>query len=632
MIYSTSEKSQTKVADMKIYYPVSLFIFVCVFSCIPVYSQENTKMTDGVAAVIDSLRNNGIVFQQNAPRPDIKLSREQAIRFLQQRTRSSYWNDPNDPFRQALNHLVFEASNEKFDSIQRYLEKYPYDSLQIPWDKFYIWEPLRLKIPFVSIPPFPMRADSTISGDSLSVNEGDSTLAQNFIQSLSFNKPLAGLKDTTIMVIIDTLETTTSNRQGFPFRYLDYPYQSDSIKVAVSALLDYLGQRDSSQITFTGASRSSIPVWINTKSNGTMRRYWLKNEFNDSVTVWIGNEGRNTFGLYLEQGINFRKPMKQADYSEAKIDLQKIDRSKLEKQNIVVKKQYWNYRTESSMVFSQSALSNWVKGGENSIATALDITGFADYKRPELKLSSSNFVRLKLGFMSSGGEDIRKNLDLLETNSKLNHKAFGKFDFSAIMLFKTQVAVGKTYKTDKATDIETATDVSKFFNPAVLTLGFGLDYKPNKETSINFSPLSYKGTYVPAGGKITPDSLLNGKIDQTRYGIEPGKTSKHEPGASFMISRVSRPMKNVTLTNRLQLFTNYINNPQNIDIDWELIAVYNLNWFTDLRLNTHLIFDDDTKTTVIDGGVPVKLEDGTEKKTARIQFKELFGVSIMFKF
>ena len=33
-------------------------------------------------------------------------------------------------------------------------------------------------------------------------------------------------------------------------------------------------------------------------------------------------------------------------------------------------------------------------------------------------------------------------------------------------------------------------------NPATLTIGLGLDYKPNKTTSINFSPLSYKGTFV----------------------------------------------------------------------------------------------------------------------------------------
>ena len=91
-----------------------------------------------------------------------------------------------------------------------------------------------------------------------------------------------------------------------------------------------------------------------------------------------------------------------------------------------------------------------------------------------------------------------------------------------------------------------------------------------------------------------------------------------------MISNTWKPFKSVTVTNRLQLFTNYINNPQNIDIDWEAIVVANLNWFTDIRFNSHLIFDDDTKT--------VEIKDGISKKTARIQFKEMLGLSMVFRF
>jgi hypothetical protein len=167
-----------------------------------------------------------------------------------------------------------------------------------------------------------------------------------------------------------------------------------------------------------------------------------------------------------------------------------------------------------------------------------------------------------------------------------------------------------------------------------LTIGIGLDYKPNKETSINLSPLSYKGTFVPAGKKLQKSTVLvPGEIDQTRYGVPLGKKSLNEPGASFMISRISRPVNNLTVTNRLQLFTNYIHNPLNIDVDWEMIAVVNLNWFTELRLNTHLIYDDDTKTVLMSGGHPVLLEDNkTQKKTSRAQFKELFGISLSFRF
>jgi hypothetical protein len=70
-----------------------------------------------------------------------------------------------------------------------------------------------------------------------------------------------------------------------------------------------------------------------------------------------------------------------------------------------------------------------------------------------------------------------------------------------------------------------------------------------------------------------------------------------------------------------------------VDVDWEMIATAKLNWFTDVRFNTHLIFDDDTKTVeqYLNGKTVLK-PDGTEKKTARIQFKEMLGFSVFFRF
>ena len=41
---------------------------------------------------------------------------------------------------------------------------------------------------------------------------------------------------------------------------------------------------------------------------------------------------------------------------------------------------------------------------------------------------------------------------------------------------------------------------------------------------------------------------------------------------SFLLTHEYKPFKKLAITNRLQLFTNYINNPQNIDIDWEMIG------------------------------------------------------------
>ncbi|MBN2666753.1 MAG: DUF3078 domain-containing protein, partial [Bacteroidales bacterium] len=519
---------------------------------------------DSAVAISDTIQTSPAFRHDTVPPQVIVLSQDEAVRLLQKKFRFRPGRQAVDPLYGAIGRLLVASSTPPFDSTKLYLTEYPFDSLRIAGDTL----------------PSVRRMTNALTVDTI-----------RRIDSLQ------------IPVIADSLA------------FSGYKFRNDSIRAAVNVLLDYLEARDSSIIRFTGPGVGEYPLWLNSGSD-RMIRFWLKNDLADSVTVWIGNPSRNTIGLYLEHGVFIRRPTRQGNVSEAKIDVEPRDNTTLVDINrILTKSQYWRYRTEASFSLNQGMVSNWVKGGENNISTALDLTWFADYNNKSKLLSSANFARMKYGLIKSGSEDIRKNLDLLETNSKLNHKAFGKFDFSAIMLFKTQISKGYNYPDE--------TPVSKFFNPGVVTLGFGLDYKPNKKTSINLSPLSYKGTFVPdtAG------------IDQTKYGVAADRRSKHEPGASFMIMNEMRPMKNMVVTNRLQLFTNYVNNPLNIDVDWEMIIQTHLNWFTDVRLNTHLIFDDDTKTLLFDKDKnPVMGDDGNQKKTARVQFKELLGLSFIFRF
>ncbi len=480
------------------------------------------------------------------------------------------WKNLRDPLRSAIGQLIFEASNPPFDSVEFFLEKYPFDSISVPRDDFFIREPMRFRVD----------------------------------------------EDTTILVIVDTLREVRSDNPEFPFRYYRYPYEGDSIKAAVGALLDYVEARDSGIIRFTGTGNKQYSLWLNSKSDKIMR-FWLRNDLDDSVTVWVSNPGKNTIGLQLENGVSFRRPTRQGYITPARIDVEPQDNFTLVNVGkIITKQQFWRYHTEAAFVLNQAFLSNWVKGGENSVSTTFDVTFYADYTDKPKLISSYHFARIKYGLVASATDGIRKNLDLLETNSKINHKAFGKFDFSGIMLFKTQVSKGYNYPNDSV-------PVSRFMNPAILTLGLGLDYKPDKFTSLNFSPFSYKGTFVP-------DTAT---IDQTKYGVPENRKSKHEPGASLLISNEFRPFKSLSVLNRLQLFTSYVNNPLNIDVDWEMILKANLNWFTEVRLNTHLIFDDDTKTPVYDkDDNPVLGDDGVQVKAARVQFKELLGLSFVFRF
>ena len=93
------------------------------------------------------------------------------------------------------------------------------------------------------------------------------------------------------------------------------------------------------------------------------------------------------------------------------------------------------------------------------------------------------------------------------------------------------------------------------------------------------------------------------------------------------------PFKDMSISNNLRLFSNYLNKPQNVDVDWEMNLEQRINWFFTIKLNLHLIYDDDVRFTVLDDdGAPILNPDGSEKTVARTQFKEFIGLSLSFKF
>jgi hypothetical protein len=225
-------------------------------------------------------------------------------------------------------------------------------------------------------------------------------------------------------------------------------------------------------------------------------------------------------------------------------------------------------------------------------------------------------MRLNFGTIRTKENGYRKNQDLIELNSKYNRNAWGKIGTSASFYMKTQLAKGYNYPNDSVI-------ISKFLNPATITLGLGFEYKPIKNTSINVAPLSYKNTFV----------LDTALIDQTIHGIEEGKLSLQEMGAQIVMDNKFSPFKDLTITNHIRLFSNYLDKPQNVDVDWELTMDQKVNWFFTIRLNLHLIYDDNVRFPVKNSeGNPVQNPDGSDKTIAKTQFKEFVGLSLQFEF
>lgn len=570
-----------------------------------------------VPVKIDTASLKGIdpeVLQEFSP---IRFSHPDAVSFLQRKYRAENWKDARDPLRQYINMLVYYSTHEREIDVAGYLSAYPYDSIKIPASSFYVWDTIRIRFPAghdrdsvaISVMEKALAAKDTVAGQEKYDH-------RRIMASLGQNLLIQG--DTLLLVLVDTLTEVSSSSASFPFRSYRHPFTGDSIEAAVSELVGYLSARDSAILTLTGTASIETPFVLNS-ATGQFVRFWLRNEYDDSVTVWVGSPAYNTLGLYLENNIMFRRPVRSSTIGDASVNAPAIDNRALKKvQTVYVKPDYWRITSELSSVLNQAYLTNWVKGGESNISSVFDFTINANYLNNPKKLLWYNQGRFKHGFIWSLDNGLRRNADLVEVTSKLNYKAFGKFDFSGTMLFKTQLAEGYTYPKDKDPVL-----VSRILSPASFTIGLGLDYKPNKETSFNVAPISYKGTFV----------MDTATVDQKKYGIPVDRKARHEPGASVLINHKFKLFDNVNVSNRLHFFTNYIDKPQNVDIDWELIATMSLNWFTDVRLNTHLIYDDNTKTTVYDeSGNPVLGSDGKPVKTARIQFKEVIGFSFIFRF
>jgi hypothetical protein len=263
----------------------------------------------------------------------------------------------------------------------------------------------------------------------------------------------------------------------------------------------------------------------------------------------------------------------------------------------------WTKSGSITLNFSQVSLTNWAAGGNSSVSGLGMFKYDANYKKD--KLSWDNSFDLQYGLIKQDDYDhVRKSNDLIDISSKLGIQASDYWYYSALVGFKSQFATGYEYDDDD----NTREKISNFMSPGYLTAALGMDYKRDK-FSVLLAPLSGKATYV------TDDDLV------TSYGVDEGKNARYEFGATIDAKLKTEIMKNVTFDTELTLFSNYLDKPQNVDVEWKTQINMKINDYLSANLLTHLIYDDDVEITDSDG-----------KTGARLQFMESFGVGLTVKF
>lgn len=264
----------------------------------------------------------------------------------------------------------------------------------------------------------------------------------------------------------------------------------------------------------------------------------------------------------------------------------------------------WKLGGMSTLTFSQVSLSKyWAAGGENSLSGGVMINFYANYEKDNLSWANS----LDLGYgLIKQGDITKKSNDRIDFSSQYGKKASEKWNYSGLLNFKTQFAPGYNYPNDQ--DI-----ISNFFAPAYITTSLGMEYKPDDRFSLFLSPVTGKFTFV------ADDSLSA----SGSFGVEPGEKFRAELGG-FLKAMYKTPLfTNVDLQTKLDLFSNYLNNPQNIDVNMEILINMQINKFLSANINTLFIYDDD---------INFLIDPESGKKGPRLQFKEVFGLGLSYKF
>ena len=272
----------------------------------------------------------------------------------------------------------------------------------------------------------------------------------------------------------------------------------------------------------------------------------------------------------------------------------------------------WKTGGVSGVNLAQTALINWAAGGEKSFAVNGIFSLFANYKKE--KINWDNSLDLGFGLLKQGESDFKKTDDKVDFLSKFGREAYKNLYYAGLFNFKSQMTPGYNYLSDG-----TRTKISDAFAPAYIIIALGMDYKPTSYLSIFAAPVTGKITVV------TDEVLSNAGA----FGVEPGKNNNSEFGGymRFIFTKndfKGEFMKNVSITSKLDLFSNYLKNPQNIVVNWENLIALKVNKYINVNLSTHLIYDDKIKIA--------KEVDGVVEEAPRVQFKEIFGVGVSFKF
>ncbi len=326
-----------------------------------------------------------------------------------------------------------------------------------------------------------------------------------------------------------------------------------------------------------------------------------------------------------------------------------------ESEKKVEKPKYWDSSLKTNIKFGQTSLTNWAAGGDNTVTLQAYIDGNANYKKGDLFWN--NRLQLDYGFLYASSKPIlQKSEDRIYLESKFGYKNpdWKNFSFSANYDFKSQFSTGYDYPTPSVDqekypgkeldDLSNKEQISlwkdarklksNFLAPAYTNLALGIDVKPLSWLSLNIAPVT-GGFVIVKDAKLrktygmdlrteveemSPEMKTEYDAAEAAGGSALGayyRSARFEFGAQVKADIAVKINDNFAYTSQLVLFSNYLDHPENLRVNWDNRFDWKLAKYFSLTLTTNMIYDDKVMISDKNG----------ENAKQRVQFKEslLFG-------
>lgn len=241
----------------------------------------------------------------------------------------------------------------------------------------------------------------------------------------------------------------------------------------------------------------------------------------------------------------------------------------------------WKKGALFNLNINQGSLSNWAAGGDQFSFSLNAFTNlYAFYKKG--KHSWDNTLDLAYGIVNTTSLGSRKASDRIDFLTKYGYALTPKVNLAGLLNARTQFANGYSYLKG-ANNADSAALTSKFLAPAYVLLSAGIDYKPNQNWSLFISPVTSRWV------------IVNNDFLAPQYGLDPGKNARSEFGAFGSVNYQQTFKDKFSIKSRLDLFSNYKENPQNIDIFWSNVFTAKITKRINFSLNVDVIYDDDVE-------------------------------------